>query len=857
MDNLACRSPGRPSASAQAMLFAFRCGAWAIAAVIYLCAGAGAYAQSRTAPAADHRASDRLVVLVMDQSQSAVPDARVEINLGEQLVFAGQTDGAGRAECGCNAGTYIITAAKDGFEPIVQTFEWKADATGHVELILKPAASKQSIEVHDTASPAEVISRPSAKVEAESAKELPSRPSTVSDVLPLIPGIARQPSGKLELSGSGEHRATMMVNSADVTDPATGEFGLTVPIDSVESINFYQASFLAEYGRYSAGLVSVETRRGGETWKWELNDPLPEFAIRSWHLRGLRTATPRLNFEGPIIPGRLFFSEGFEYVVRKTPLLTLPFPWNQKTEQGFNSFSQIDWISSERNLVTASLHMAPQRLDYVNLNYFNPQATTPDASTHDYTGTVSDKWSIFGGVLESTASVTKFDATVWPKGPLDLVIQPQANSGNYFAQQNRDAKRYGWSSSFAFPQWQWLGTHSFKAGIYVARGNDNGQMIEHPIDVEDESSHLIEHIGFTGGAPYRNADTDMAVYGQDHWVLHPHLSIDLGVRLEHQQISHSLRAAPRGAVNWEMFPRFGTMVRAGVGLFYDHVPLGVYSFAQYPERVVTFYNAPGGVPFGPITYVNGLGEVVSRRFISSGDSPGNFSPRSTTGSIQIEQPVMSKLRLRTGFLQSVSNGLVILDSTAPDPATHTAATLLSGNGTGRYRQFDITARVSAGAKSEMFFSYIRSRATGDLNDFAGYIGSFPNAIIHPNQVATQPTDLPNRFVAWGTVPLPAGFGVAPVLEYRTGFPYSVVNEQQRYVGIPNANRFPNFLAADARVWRDFKVSAKYSVRLAVSGFNLTNHFNPEATHWNTADPAHGLFFGERHRRFTVDFDVLF
>ena len=93
MDNLACRSPGRPSASAQAMLFAFRCGAWAIAAVIYLCAGAGAYAQSRTAPAADHRASDRLVVLVMDQSQSAVPDARVEINLGEQLVFAGQTDG--------------------------------------------------------------------------------------------------------------------------------------------------------------------------------------------------------------------------------------------------------------------------------------------------------------------------------------------------------------------------------------------------------------------------------------------------------------------------------------------------------------------------------------------------------------------------------------------------------------------------------------------------------------------------------------------------------------------------------------------------------------------------------------------
>ena len=59
------------------------------------------------------------------------------------------------------------------------------------------------------------------------------------------------------------------------------------------------------------------------------------------------------------------------------------------------------------------------------------------------------------------------------------------------------------------------------------------------------------------------------------------------------------------------------------------------------------------------------------------------------------------------------------------------------------------------------------------------------------------------------------------------------------------------LAAVSSVWREFNVTSKRS------SFNLTNHFNPEATHWNTADPARGLFFGERHRRFTADFDVLF
>ena len=64
------------------------------------------------------------------------------------------------------------------------------------------------------------------------------------------------------------------------------------------------------------------------------------------------------------------------------------------------------------------------------------------------------------------------------------------------------------------------------------------------------------------------------------------------------------------------------------------------------------------------------------------------------------------------------------------------------------------------------------------------------------------------------------------------------------------------LALDSRVSKDIRVK-KYTVRLSLSGFNLTNHFNPEAVHYNLADPAYGLFFGERHRRFTVDFDVLF
>ena len=34
-------------------------------------------------------------------------------------------------------------------------------------------------------------------------------------------------------------------------------------------------------------------------------------------------------------------------------------------------------------------------------------------------------------------------------------------------------------------------------------------------------------------------------------------------------------------------------------------------------------------------------------------------------------------------------------------------------------------------------------------------------------------------------------------------------------------------------------------------------YNPEAFHNNLGDPAYGLFFGQRGRHFTADFDVIF
>jgi hypothetical protein len=236
---------------------------------------------------------------------------------------------------------------------------------------------------------------------------------------------------------------------------------------------------------------------------------------------------------------------------------------------------------------------------------------------------------------------------------------------------------------------------------------------------------------------------------------------------------------------------------------------------------------------------------------------GNFSPRSTVGSLQVEHRLSHAVKLRATYLRNDSDGLVVLQTVAPDLTTDVGAYLLEGTGGSRYTQFDLLAQVRLRGDRQLFFSYVHSRARGDLNDFGRFLGTVPAAIIRQNQFGTLSTDLPDRFLAWGVVRLPHKFQVAPVVECRSGFPYVETDAAQNYAGVPNSRRYPFFLSIDSRFSKDLKVNAKYSVRLSVSGFNLTNHFNPEAVHANTADPAYGYFFGHRGRRFTADFDFLF
>ena len=150
--------------------------------------------------------------------------------------------------------------------------------------------------------------------------------------------------------------------------------------------------------------------------------------------------------------------------------------------------------------------------------------------------------------------------------------------------------------------------------------------------------------------------------------------------------------------------------------------------------------------------------------------------------------------MRVNYQASNSFGLVTV---TPKTLNGRDALVLNGNGQSRYRQLEVVSKVNWGGNQHLFFSYVRSRIRGNLNEFDNYLGNFPYPVVRPDQYTNLPADLPHRFLAWGLVKLPWKARVAPLVEWRTGLPYAIYDARQHYVGQPFADdkRYPNFLSA--------------------------------------------------------------
>jgi hypothetical protein len=360
--------------------------------------------------------------------------------------------------------------------------------------------------------------------------------------------------------------------------------------------------------------------------------------------------------------------------------------------------------------------------------------------------------------------------------------------------------------------------------------------------------------------PIQAANREYVGFAQDRLLVRPNLSFDLGLRLEDQRIGPESNLAPRAGFAWSPFKSDRTVLRGGIGLFYDKVPLNIRSFARYPSRTVTQYAADGVTVIDSRHYFNVLVDtppIEPLDFRKRAGGEAGFVPENLKWNVQLDQIVAQWLDLRANLTGSRTDHIYIVNPELDFRGR--SGIVLRSAGQATYRALELTARFHLPHKDQFFVSYVRSRARGDLNDFNSYFGDFGAPVIRQTEYSNLPFDVPNRLLAWGTINLPRRITIAPIFEARTGFPYSVRDAEQNFVGVRNSDqtRFPTFLSLDAEMAKEFQVTKKYGVRLSLRVFNATNHFNPRNVRANTADPHFGEFFASYHRFFSGGFDIIF
>jgi Carboxypeptidase regulatory-like domain len=728
------------------------------------------------------------------------------------------------------AGACSIAAELQGFKSATQQVELKPGGVADVALQLGLDTLREEVTV--SARPEAVTEPVRAKVERISSEVIQTAPiasERFQAALPLIPGVVRGPDGLLNISGARGNQSALTLNDANGTDPVTGEDAIEAPIDAVSSVQVRGAAYAPEFGLSAGAVTSVETQSGGDAWHVTLNDLEPRVRRRGGRFKGIESWTPRVTVGGPVVKAKLSVLQSVQYEFSQTQVFGLP-PFESDTKlQSLASFTRGDWTASPTHRFTALTMASPRKTTYAGLNTLNPQEVAANIKNQNFLVSGSDQIIVSNrGVFETRVSAKQFDSTIYPSvGDGPMVLAPDVNSGSYFNRQDRGSRRLEWLNTYA---WTPFGpAHVLKVGAGVTRESFDGVNLNGPIHIVRPDRTLSQLIAFTGSGELSDSKTTLLGYAQDAWTAGSRLTVQYGGRYDYDSVTGDLNLAPRASVTALATADGRTVIRAGVGLFYSAVPLNVAAFDQMQRRVVTSFADDGLTPIGPPTVLSNVTVSELR------------ATRSVNGNVEVDREWVKNLFVRVGYRQRENRFEPVVD-VGPD------AILLRTNGRSRYREGQVSARYQFKTSDQIVGSYTRSSAVGSLNEFNGFFGNLENPVIRPDAQGALPWDAPNRVLLWGSLSLPRGFAVFPVLDVRTGFPLSNVDADRNFVGPRNEGRYPTFVSLDAQVTKRFRLF-NHNATIGLKVFNITDHFNPRDYQGNIASRNFGHFDNSVGRTF--------
>jgi hypothetical protein len=175
------------------------------------------------------------------------------------------------------------------------------------------------------------------------------------------------------------------------------------------------------------------------------------------------------------------------------------------------------------------------------------------------------------------------------------------------------------------------------------------------------------------------------------------------------------------------------------------------------------------------------------------------------------------------------------------------ALLLDSSGRSKYREIELAAHYVGPRGIDLNVSYVRSVARSDLNAFTSFYDAVLSPVVGENGYGPARTDVPHRLLVRGRANPIKDWLLVGVLDWRTGLPYSVVNESLDFVGPRNERRFPAYVRVDLGIEHRFTFG-KYRPWIGVRVDNALSSFLPADVQANLTSPAFGTFYNSEYRQ---------
>src|SRR5712664_4495794 len=195
------------------------------------------------------------------------------------------------------AATYTLTAEANGLPNATREIRLTTGATLVVEIILTASVTESVTIKGEEGLLSAGQTTTSNTVRAEKLEDLPLRADNYQSALPLTPGVLRGLDGGDHIKGTRAGQNAYTLNGADITDPVNGNLAFDIPLEAAANVHVEDNPYSAEFGRTTGGSSNLETKTGGEKFKFGASRVIPTFhRIIGGKIDSFR---PRLTFSGP------------------------------------------------------------------------------------------------------------------------------------------------------------------------------------------------------------------------------------------------------------------------------------------------------------------------------------------------------------------------------------------------------------------------------------------------------------------------------------------------------------------------------------------------------------------------------